>query len=148
MQTNVEYYERQRLYDGVGRPKMGGANYGDRKMTAVKTGVIMSGQEIPTADIALFHRCIFLPFLRSEFTLEERKRFADLRAIQEKGLAGKRVAICVQIEVPKAKTLVKRGITDWVSGAEQPAEPAAPKRRGRKPKAEQSDMTFNDESAA
>ena len=35
-----------------------------------------------------------------------------------------------------------------VSGAEQPAEPAAPKRRGRKPKAEQSDMTFNDESAA
>ena len=74
------------LYDGVGRTKMGGANYGDRKMTSVKTGVIMSGQEIPTADIALFHRCIFLPFQRSEFTLEERKRFADLRAIQEKGL--------------------------------------------------------------
>ena len=121
MQTNVEYYERQRLYDGVGRTKMGGANYGDRKMTA---------------DIALFHRCIFLPFLRSEFTLEERKRFADLRAIQEKGLAGKRVAICAQIEVHKAKTLVKRGITDLVSGAEQPTEPAAPKRRGRKPKAE------------
>lgn len=62
--------------------------------------------------------------------------------------AGKRVAICDQIEDPKAKTLVKRGITDLVSGAEQPAEPAAPKRRGRKPKAEQSEMTFNDESAA
>ena len=61
--------------------------------------------------------------------------------------AGKRVAICDQIEDPKAKTLVKRGITDLVSGAEQPAEPAATKRRGRKPKAEQSDMTFNDESA-
>lgn len=62
--------------------------------------------------------------------------------------AGKRVAICDQIEDPKAKTLVKRGITDLVSGAEQPAEPAATKRCGRKPKAELSDMTFNDEYAA
>ena len=62
--------------------------------------------------------------------------------------AGERVAICDQIEDPKAKTLVKRGITDLVSGAEQPAEPAATKRCGRKPKVELSDMTFNDESAA
>ena len=59
--------------------------------------------------------------------------------------AGKRVAICDQIEDPKAKTLVKRGITDVVSGAEQPAEPAAPKRRGRKAKAELLD--FTEESA-
>ena len=74
------------LYDGVGRTKMGGANYSDRKMTSVRTGVIVSGQEIPTADIALFHRCVFLPFLRSEFSLEERQRFAALRIVQEKGL--------------------------------------------------------------
>ena len=74
------------LYDGVGRTKMGGANYSDRKMTSVRTGVIVSGQEIPTADIALFHRCVFLPFLRSEFTLEERQRFSALRIVQEKGL--------------------------------------------------------------
>ena len=62
--------------------------------------------------------------------------------------AGKRVAICDQIEDPKAKTLVKRGITDLVSGAEQPAEPAAPKRRGRKAKAESQSELFNEESAA
>ena len=74
------------LYDGVGRTKMGGANFGDRKMTPVKTGVIMSGQEIPTADIALFHRCVFLPFQRSEFSIEERQRFAALRTRQECGL--------------------------------------------------------------
>ena len=74
------------LYDGVGRTKMGGSSYGDRKMTAVKTGVIFSGQEIPTVDIALFHRCVFLSFQRSEFTLEERSRFAQLRTIQERGL--------------------------------------------------------------
>lgn len=62
--------------------------------------------------------------------------------------AGKRVAICDKIENPKSKTLVKQGITDLVSGAEQPAEPAAPKRRGRKPKAESQSELFNEESAA
>lgn len=50
--------------------------------------------------------------------------------------SGKRVAICDQVEDTKAKTLVKRGITDLVSGAEQPSESAAPKRCGRKPKGE------------
>ena len=74
------------LYDGVGRTKMGGSSFEDRKMTAVKTGVIFSGQEIPTADIALFHRCVFLSFQTSEFTKEQRQRFAKLRAIQEMGL--------------------------------------------------------------
>ena len=64
--------------------------------------------------------------------------------------AGKRVAICDQIEDPKAKTLVKRGITELVtpSEAEKPAEPAAPKRRGRKPAAESQSELFNEESAA
>ena len=74
------------LYDGVGRTKMGGSSFEDRKMTAVKTGVIFSGQEIPTADIALFHRCVFLSFQTSEFTKEQRQRFAELRSIQEMGL--------------------------------------------------------------
>ena len=74
------------LYDGVGRTKMGGSDYDERKMTSVKSGVIISGQEIPTADIALFHRCIYLSFPRSEYTMEERQRFAALRDIQKNGL--------------------------------------------------------------
>ena len=75
------------LYDGVGRVKMSGADFGSRVMTSVKSGIVMSGQEIPTADIALFHRCVYLTFPRSEFTMEERKRFADLREIQKLGLS-------------------------------------------------------------
>ena len=50
------------LYDGVGRVKMSGSSYDSRIMTSVKSGIIMSGQEMPTADIALFHRCIYLSF--------------------------------------------------------------------------------------
>ncbi len=74
------------LYDGVGRVKMSGSGYDNRIMTSVKSGVIMSGQEMPTADIALFHRCIYLSFPRSEFTVGERQRFAELREIQKLGL--------------------------------------------------------------
>lgn len=56
--------------------------------------------------------------------------------------AGKRVAICDQIEA--AKPLVKRGITELVSPSE-----TEPKRRGRKPKAEENPQElFGNESVA
>lgn len=74
------------LYDGAGRMKMGGASYDKVEMTAVNTGIILSGQELPTADIALFHRCVFLSFPKSTFSPEEKARFDELRAIQRLGL--------------------------------------------------------------
>ena len=68
--------------------------------------------------------------------------------------AGKRVAICDQIDAPNTKALVKKGVSEMVtpskpedSSESAPAENAASKRRGRKPKAEMPEMTFNDESA-
>ena len=75
------------LYDGVGRVKMSGASFDARIMTSVKSGVIVSGQEMPTADPALFSRCLFLSFPRSEFTTEECRRFAALREVQKFGLS-------------------------------------------------------------
>lgn len=74
------------LYDGAGRMKMGGASYDKIEMTSVKTGIILSGQELPTADIALFHRCVFLSFPKSTFTPAEKDRFDELRAVQRLGL--------------------------------------------------------------
>lgn len=67
--------------------------------------------------------------------------------------AGKRVAICDQIDAPNTKALVKRNITEMVSPAKPEdssesaasAEDAAPKRRGRKPKNE---SLFTQEGAA
>ena len=74
------------LYDGVGRTRMGGNAFDEIKVTPVKSGVIISGQEIPTADIALFHRCIFLQFLKSEFTDTETRLYTEIRDIQKMGL--------------------------------------------------------------
>lgn len=75
------------LYDGVGRVKMSGASFDARIMTSVKSGVVVSGQEMPTADPALFSRCLFLSFPRSEFSTQECRRFAALREVQKFGLS-------------------------------------------------------------
>lgn len=81
------------LYDGVGRTRMGGSAYEEIKVTPVKSGVVVSGQEIPTADIALFHRCIFLQFLKSEFTDQETRRYTEIRDIQKLGLSHITIAL-------------------------------------------------------
>ena len=67
------------LYDGTGRSKMSGANFTEKTETPVRSGVIISGQEMPTADIALFQRCIFLSFQKGVFSPEEMRRFAESR---------------------------------------------------------------------
>ena len=94
------------LYDGVGRVKMSGSSYDSRIMTSVKSGIVMSGQEMPTADIALFHRCIYLSFPRSEFTIEERQRFAALREVQKLGLTS------LTLEVLKCRKRVEASFLD------------------------------------
>ena len=91
------------MYDGVGRLKMGGEGFQKQTMTQVKSGIIISGQEMPTADIALFHRCVFLQFPRSEFSVEERRRFAELQEVQRKGLTP------ITLEVMRYRKRVEAG---------------------------------------
>jgi DNA primase len=70
-------------YDSAGRTKR--SNDGEhRESTAVDCGVLLTGQEIPSVDIALFSRLIFLESQRSERTREEREcfqRIMKLRAL-------------------------------------------------------------------
>ena len=74
------------IWDGTGRSRINLDNDKKRETTAVDSGVIMSGQEMPTADIALFSRLIFLTFSKAQFNDEEKRRFEDLQRIQKKGL--------------------------------------------------------------
>lgn len=73
------------MYDGVGRTRMGGADYRTQKMTSVRSGVIISGQEMPTQDIALFSRTIFLSFPRCTYTPEETRRFNAFQELLRRG---------------------------------------------------------------
>ena len=75
------------IWDGVGRSRMNMDRDKKRETTAVDCGVIVSGQEMATADIALFSRMVFLTFDTSEFTAEAKREFNDLLEERKKGLS-------------------------------------------------------------
>lgn len=73
------------LYDGVGRTRMNMDRDKKRETTAVDCGVILSGQEMPTIDIALFSRLLYLTFDKSEFSVEAKRRFEELKTMRDLG---------------------------------------------------------------
>ena len=74
------------LWDGTGRTRMNMDLDKKKETTAVDSGIILSGQEMPTADIALFTRLIFLQFPKSEFTDEEKRNYRTLLDMRSLGL--------------------------------------------------------------
>ena len=54
------------IYDGTGRTRMNMDKDKKNETTSVNVGVCLTGQELPTADIALFHRLIYLSFTKDE----------------------------------------------------------------------------------
>ena len=53
--------------------------------TAVDCGVIVSGQEMPTIDIALFSRMLYCSFDNTSFTIEAKKQFNKLSEMRKLG---------------------------------------------------------------
>lgn len=75
------------LWDGSGRSRMNMDRDKKREITSVDCGVILSGQEMTTVDIALFSRLIYLTFNKTEFSNEEKQRFNELREVRKQGLS-------------------------------------------------------------
>lgn len=73
------------LYDNVGRTRMNMDRDKKRETTAVDCGVILSGQEMPTIDIAIFSRMIFLTFKTTEFSMTARQKFDELKTMRDLG---------------------------------------------------------------
>ena len=80
----IEFFKG--IWDLIGRTRMLMNKDGQKEMTPVDSGVIITGQEMPTKDPALFSRTIFLTFYRSQFTLEETMEFNKIAELREKGL--------------------------------------------------------------
>ena len=74
------------LWDGTGRTRMNMATDKKKETTAIDAGVIISGQEMPTTDIALFSRLIFLSFPKSGFRDDEKKNYQRLLMMRSKGM--------------------------------------------------------------
>lgn len=75
------------IWDGTGRTRINLDNDKRRETTAVDCGVVISGQEMPTADIALFSRMVFLTFSKTTFSDEEKRNFETLTRIEKRGLS-------------------------------------------------------------
>lgn len=75
------------LWDNVGRSRMNMDRDKKREITSVDSGIIISGQHMATADIALFSRFIFISFNQTSFSNEERKNWSELNHICEHGLS-------------------------------------------------------------
>lgn len=74
------------LWDSTGRTRMNMDKDKKKETTAVDSGIIVSGQEMPTADIALFSRLVYLTFYKTEYNDGEKKEFNELKEIEKKGL--------------------------------------------------------------
>lgn len=86
--NTIDEYKREFLkgiWDGTGRNRMNMDRDKKREVTPVCCGVIVSGQEMATADIALFSRFIFLSYAESQFSHEAKRKFADLLETRKKG---------------------------------------------------------------
>lgn len=75
------------LYDGAGRSRMNMDLDKKREITSVDSAVILSGQEMPTVDIALFSRTIYLTFDTTVHSREAKQRFNELAAIRKMGVS-------------------------------------------------------------
>lgn len=75
------------LYDGSGRSRMNMDLDKKREITSVDSAVILSGQEMPTVDIALFSRTIFLTFGKTVHNREAKKKFNELVNIRKMGVS-------------------------------------------------------------
>lgn len=75
------------LWDGTGRSRMNMDRDKKREITSVDCGVILSGQEMPTIDIALFSRLIYLTFTKTEFSTAEKQTFDQCKAMRDLGLS-------------------------------------------------------------
>lgn len=87
--NNLDLEKREFLkgiWDGAGRSRMNMDNDKRRETTAVDCGVVMSGQEMPTADIALFNRLVFLTFSKTTFSDQEKRDYENLKVIEKRGL--------------------------------------------------------------
>ena len=74
------------LWDGIGRTRMNMDKDKKKETTSVDQAVILTGQQMATADIALFSRFIFLSFTQTEYTDQEREAFNALKELEKRGL--------------------------------------------------------------
>ena len=73
------------LYNSTGRTRMNMDKDKKKETTKADVGIIIAGQEMPTADIALFSRLLYTTFTKTEHTPEETKKYEQLKETAANG---------------------------------------------------------------
>lgn len=87
--NSIDYDRVQSLkgaYDGAGHKKSVKDSDKRTKTVPVVSPVLISGQQLPIADVALFKRVILLQFHQMEYTEKEKQKFSELQTMEEGGL--------------------------------------------------------------
>ncbi|MCT4643883.1 MAG: DNA primase [Carboxylicivirga sp.] len=87
--NDLEMEKRELLkgfWDKTGRTRMNMDKDKKKETSKVNQGIIVCGQQIATADIALFSRFIALGFSKTTFSFEEKRLFEELEQINKQGL--------------------------------------------------------------
>ncbi len=75
------------IYNAIGRSRLNMDKGGKKETTEVNQGVIVAGQEMPTIDVALSTRMIYLQFLTKEgLSKEAKSNFENLQLLERDGL--------------------------------------------------------------
>ena len=74
------------IFGGVGRNRMNMEKDKKKEVTAVDVALMLTGQHIPNADIALYSRLVFLSYSKDEFTDAEKSVFLKLKTVEQLGL--------------------------------------------------------------
>lgn len=87
--NSIPYERIQALkaaYDGVGHKKSVKDSDKRTKSTQVNRAIMISGQQLPIADNALFKRVVLLQFNQTEYSDQEKKDYSELQTLEEGGL--------------------------------------------------------------
>lgn len=87
--NNIEYDRVEFLkgiWDGVGRTRINIDKDRKKETTPVDAAIILTGQEMTTADVALFTRVIYTTMDKTTFTEMERQRYEELMNWENEGL--------------------------------------------------------------
>lgn len=105
------------VWDNTGRSRMNLDRDKQVESTLVDCALVLSGQEMATADIALFSRFIFLRFSETTFSAEAKRNFAELSDLQRKGFSHITLQLLnlrpqVEREISEAARTVQNELTD------------------------------------
>lgn len=75
------------IYDGTGYSRATFSNDNRTKTTPILSGCVISGQEMPTAEPALFSRVLLLQYIENNFTPDAVRKFNQLTELEREGLS-------------------------------------------------------------